>query len=312
MIGVIAPTLAIEEFIEISHEGIRDLCFHPAGQGTNVARAVRELGEECTLTGFAGGESGIVLGALLEAYGIRQRLVRIHDATAAVVKITRGHVDVASYTLPNPSVSRHESDDLYVAASFLVMECSVVVLSSVLTEGMPSDFYAHLIRLARRYGVQTVVDVPPELFPESLAAGPSVIKPNIDQLRIRHGLGPNPTLEEIRSVADELRARGAKAVIISLGGGGALVVNADGVWHVTPPQVEPVVEAGAGDCMVGGVATGLARGLPLVDAARLGAAAGAAKVMRHGLGSCKRPFVEQLLPRVQIRKVAESKSGQAV
>lgn len=307
MIGIIAPVLAIEEFVETSSGRIRDVCFHPAGQGTNVARAVRELGEECTLAGFEGGESGTVYGALLDTYGIHRRLVRIHDATPAVIKITQGHAEVASYSLRNPTVSRHESDDLYSAASLLIMQCPVVVISSVLATGMPSDFYARLIRLAHRYDVQTVVDVPPELFPETLAAGPTVIKPNIDQLRARYGLGPTPTVEDICTVADELRRGGASAVILSLGEDGALVVEAGGAWRLIPPPVEAVVEAGAGDCMVGGIAVGLVRGLPLVEAARLGAAAGAAKVMRHGLGSCKRSIVDQLLPRVQVRKVEPSR-----
>jgi len=307
MIGVIAPVLAVEEFIETSDGPIHELCFHPAGQGANVARTISELGEHCTITGFMGGESGIILETLLTTCGISRRLVPTCGATAAIVKITHDYNDVSTYTLPNPIVTRHESDDLYSAASLLVMECPIVVISSVLASGMPSDFYARLIRLARHHGTRTIVDIPPELLQESLAAGPTAIKPNIDQLRSLYGLGQNPSLEDVRHVADRLCEQGASAVVLSLGKDGALVVERGRAWQLTSPQVEAVVEAGAGDSMVGGIAVGLARGLTLVDAARLGAAAGAATVLRHGLGSCKRPIVEQLLPRIAVRSLRSAK-----
>lgn len=303
MIGIIAPVLAVEQFVDARDGVIQSLCVHPAGQGVNVARAVCELGEACTIVGFAGGESGIVLRGLLVAYRLGHTLIPTRAETAAVLKVTRGPVGQVSLALGNPTVSRHEADDFYSAASLLVMECAAVVLSSVLAKGMPTDFYARLVRLAHRYRVKTIVDVPPELFPETLAAAPTVIKPNVDQLRPLYGLGHHPKTADLLGVADDLRAKGAEAVVLSMGEDGALVVGADGAWRVTPPPVEAVVEAGAGDCMIGGIAVGIERGRSLVDATQLGAAAGAAKVMRHGLGSCKRPVTERLCPRVRVRRL---------
>jgi fructose-1-phosphate kinase PfkB-like protein len=183
------------------------------------------------------------------------------------------------------------------------MDSKVGVLSSGLAGDMPPDFYARLIQLAHRYQVKTVVDVPPDLLSDVLAAGPTVIKPNVDQLRPIYSMSASPSLDDLLAVADDLRARGADAVVLSTGNDGATVVDATGAWQLLPPPIEAVVEAGAGDCMVGGLTVGLARGESLVEAARLGAAAGAAKVMRHGLGSCKRSVIEQLFPRVKVRQV---------
>jgi 1-phosphofructokinase family hexose kinase len=303
MIGIVAPLLAIEELIETRDSEIQSVCFHPAGQGVNVARVVCELGEPPTLVGFVGGESGMVLCALLDAYSLTHHLTRITSQTPAVVKLTHGYAAQATYYQPNPIVTRHESDDLYTAASLLIMDSEVVVLSSGLANDMPTDFYARLIRLAQRYPVKTVVDVPPDLLPDVLAAGPTVIKPNVDQLRWIYSLSPTPSIDDLLAVADDLRVKGAGAVVLSSGNTGATIVDAAGAWQLIPPQIEAVVEAGAGDCMVGGLTVGLARAQPLVAAARLGAAAGAAKVMRHGLGSCKRSVIGQLLPRVQVRQV---------
>jgi 1-phosphofructokinase family hexose kinase len=305
MIGIISPLIAIEEFVEVSGGAAQSICFHPAGQGVNVARAVRELGEPCTIVGFVGGETGVVVSALLDSYGLAHQLVAMRAENAAVVKLTHEYAETAAYYLPDPIVSRHESDDLYSAASLAIMECSVVVFSSGLAEGMPDDFYPRLIHLAHGYGARTIVDVPPALLGSALAAHPTLVKPNLDQLRTWYPLDGQPPLTARLAVADDLRARGAGAVVLSAGETGALVVDANHAWQIRPPLVEPVVEAGAGDCMVGGLAVGLARGLPLPQAAALGAAAGCAKVMRHGLGSCKRSVVERLVPRVQATPIRD-------
>jgi 1-phosphofructokinase len=305
MIGIVAPILAFEEFVEVRDGRAQNLCFHPAGQGVNAARAVRELGEECTLVGFNGGESGIILRALLDAYGLGHRLVAVRGETAGVVKVTGGHSEQVAYSLAPPAVSRHEADDLYAAAALLVLECRVLVLSTCLADGMPPAFFARLVRLANRHHVRTIADLPPALLPDVIAARPTLIKPNVDQLRELYALGAEPALADLRAVAEDLRARGAGAVVLSRGAAGALLVEEAGAWRLIPPAVEAVVEAGAGDCMTGGIAAGLAQGQALVEAVRLGAAAGCAKVMRHGLGTSKRDVTQRLLPHVQVQPLEQ-------
>jgi 1-phosphofructokinase len=67
--------------------------------------------------------------------------------------------------------------------------------------------------------------------------------------------------------------------------------------------LQPVDHHGAGDSMTAAIAVGLARGLPIEAALRLGAAAGALNVTRHGLGSGRREAVGRLCERIQIREV---------
>ncbi|MBI4493688.1 MAG: hypothetical protein HY690_12930 [Chloroflexi bacterium] len=303
MIGIVAPILAFEEFVEVRGGRVERLCFHPAGQGVNVARAVRELGEECTVVAFNGGETGIVLRALLDAYGIAHRLVAVQGATAAIAAVTSNHAEQEVFRLDPPAVSRHEADDLYSAASLLVMECSVVALTTDLLEGMRPDFYARLIRLANGYQVLTVADVPPALLLAVAEARPTLVKPSLEQLRELYSLSERPAMEDLLAAADDLRAKGAGSVAISLGEGGAVVIDGDGAWQLVAPRVEAVVERGAGDCMVGGMLVGLQRRQPILEAVQLGAAAGCAKVMRHGLGTCKRDVTARLLPRVQVHRL---------
>src|SRR5262249_49685786 len=83
--------------------------------------------------------------------------------------------------------------------------------------------------------------------------------------------------------ADILLARGASNVVITLGEQGAFVKNARTAAHVPAFDAGPVLETtGAGDAFNGALAVGLAEGLPLVEAARLGCATAAISVTRHG------------------------------
>ncbi|MBI2953366.1 MAG: bifunctional hydroxymethylpyrimidine kinase/phosphomethylpyrimidine kinase [Chloroflexi bacterium] len=303
MIGIVAPVVALEIPVEIKVKGLSTICFHPGGQGTDAARAVKEMGEESLLVAFNGGESGTVLRAMLDAYQINHQLVPVAAPTNTVLKLTSEYREQQVFQLAALRVSRHESDDLYSAASLMTMDCSVVVLSGVTVEGMPDDFFPCLIRHANSHNVKTVVDLEPELMLSTLDAHPTVIKPNVDQLRSIFNLGENTPIKELVGVAKELLRRGARNVVISSGAGGAVALGDGFALQLTPPRVEASVERGAGDCMVAAVAVGLARDMPLEEAVKMGVAAGCAKVLRHGLGTCRRDVIQRLLDRVTVQTI---------
>ncbi len=297
--------VALEIPVEVKVRGLSSICFHPGGQGIDAARAIREMGEDSVLVAFNGGESGTVLRAMLGAYGIKHQLVPISAPTSATLKLTVDYREQQVFQLPPPRVSRHESDDLYSAASLLTMDCKVVVFSGIAVEGMPTDFFPSLVRHANNHGVKSVVDLEPELMLTVLDAHPTVIKPNVDQLRRIFDLREAPSTDDLLYVAEELRRRGATNVVISLGPLGAVAVGDDFALRLTAPKVEAVVERGAGDCMVAALAVGLAKGMPFEEAARMGTAAGCAKVLRHGFGTCRRDVTERLMSRVKVQRISK-------
>ncbi|MBI2863586.1 MAG: bifunctional hydroxymethylpyrimidine kinase/phosphomethylpyrimidine kinase [Chloroflexi bacterium] len=303
MIGIVAPVIALEISAEVKVGGLSTLCFHPGGQGADIARAVGEMGEESTLVAFAGGETGTVFRSLLDAYHINHQLVPIAAPAVAVLKLTADYRERELFQLPSPRVSRHESDDLFSAASLMAMDSKVVVFSGVAVEGMPEDFFLTLVRHANYHRAKTVIDLDPDLMLPVLAAHPTVVKPNVDQLRGLFQLGESPSASELLDVAQELHRRGAENVVLSLGSLGALAVGDGFALRLTGPKVEAMVERGAGDCMVAALAVGLARDLPFEEAVKLGVAAGCAKVLRHGLGTCRRDITRRLLSKVKVQTI---------
>jgi 1-phosphofructokinase len=95
------------------------------------------------------------------------------------------------------------------------------------------------------------------------------------------------------------------AVVVSRAGDAGLVVTADDVRAVHPPPITVVDHRGAGDSMTAGIAVGIGRGLPLEEAVRLGAAAGALNVTRRGLGTGRREQIERFARRVVVRSLED-------
>ena len=127
-------------------------------------------------------------------------------------------------------------------------------------------------------GAHVVVDTSGSPLVKALAAGPDLIKPNAEELADAAG-GTITTVGDVVDAAQELRARGARAVLASLGADGALLVDATGVRHGAAPVDDVVSTVGAGDAMLAGY---LSAADDPDNALRTALAWGAAAVQHHG------------------------------
>ena len=100
---------------------------------------------------------------------------------------------------------------------------------------------------------------------------------------------------------EDLVAAGAGNVVVSRAEKAALGLLESELVEIVPPRLHAIDHRGAGDSMTAGIAVGLARHIGLLGAVRLGAAAGALNVTRHGLGSGDREEIERLAEHVVIR-----------
>ena len=276
-------------------------CFHPGGQGANVARALVTLGQRPELVALNGGETGVILRALLDAYGIRHRLVETQSSTKAVLALVAPDGARIVFESPLPHISRHESDDLFSVASTLALESQVLVLSGTLAPGTHPDFFIRLVQLANEHHIPTVVDIAPELLKSVLPARPTLVKPNLSQLGTLVGRELHDSeMEEVVQAMLAVRQLGASIVVTSMGNSGAIASFDNSVIRATPPALEAIEESGAGDGMVAGLAAGLARGYTMERTLVLSTAAGSASVLRRGMGSFKSSIVRKLAQWVRI------------
>jgi 1-phosphofructokinase len=294
------PMLAIT--IEaLTAAGGDDIHVHAAGQGVWVARMAAELGGSPILCGFIGGETGTVLRPLLEEMSVELRLVETTAASGCYLHDRRsGEREPVAQSAAMPP-SRHEIDELFSGTVAAALGSGVLALCGPYPgEALPLEIYGNLIADVKANGTPVVVDLSPPRLDSALEGRPDLVKINDWELA-KYIAGPVDTEERMLTAARRLLDKGAGAAIITRAEDPAMVVRGDDAWLLTPPRFERGSREGCGDSMMGGLAASMAAGLDWEETLRIGAAAGAANFLRHGLGSGSRSVVEDLAQRVELR-----------
>ena len=270
----------------------------PGGGGVNVSRALSNLGVESDAVVVVGGGTGEMLVRLLISDRIGVQPVEVGSPTRENVSVTdrsaerQYRVVLPGDTLPGDVVGRCMD-----AIGELPAPPSLVVASGSLPPGLPEDTYATIVLTLRERGIEVVLDTSGAALRAAVEVGGfRLLKPNVGELASLVGRelqGDHDVREAARRLVDEGAAR---AVLVTLGAAGALLV-ADDVEPVLlhSPTVPVRSTVGAGDSTVAGVVAGLARGEELPMAARRGVAAGAAAVMTGGSELCRGDDAERLL-----------------
>jgi 1-phosphofructokinase len=295
------PILAIT--IERRGTSDDDIHVHPGGQGVWVARMAGEMGAHPILCGFCGGETGTLLASLLDELPGERRLVETTAPSGCYVIDRRsGEREMIAHSWSDPP-SRHEIDDLFSLTCAAALNSRVLVVTGpVPSDALPLDFYRRLVADSREQGAKVIVDLSPPRLNSALEGRPDFVKLDEWQLAEFEG-GDVSGPEKLRTAAEKVLEQGAQAVVVTRGGEPALVLREGHAWELVPPQFTAGASEGSGDSMVGALATAFALGLSFEDSLRLGAAAGATNFLRHGLGTGSRDVVDQLVERVELRKI---------
>jgi 1-phosphofructokinase len=309
-VAVLAPAPLLTITIEAA--GPReDVHLHPGGQGVWIARLIANLDIDVVLCATFGGETGEVTQGLLARWGLDLRAVPASGWNGTYIHDRRSGTRVPIAESPGASRSRHEVDELFGATLVAGLEAGLVVLGGPETTGLargqvpdviPADIYARLARDLRSNGVRVIADLSGTYLDAAASGGVDVVKVSDEDL-LACGHVNNPSLDALEGAAADLTARGADAVIVTRAERPALVLADGTIWQVEAPTLEAVDPRGAGDSFTAGVTAALAYGADLLDAVRLGSAAGTLNVARRGLGSGNRREIELLARHVTITEV---------
>ncbi len=303
-VAVFGPHPLLSVTVEaLSDEGGDDIHLHAAGQGVWVARMAAELGAETVLCGFIGGETGTVLRPLLERLPLELRLVETAGPSGSYLHDRRSGEREPLAQSAGPPPSRHEVDDLFSVACAAALDADVLALCGTFpAEALPLEVYGKLVADVRANGIPVVVDLSPPRLDSALEGRPELVKINDWELA-SYVKGPVDTEARTRAALERLLEAGAGAAIVTRAEVPALVVRGEEAWELTPPRFERGSREGCGDSMMGALAACMAAGREWEETLRIGAAAGAANFLRHGLGSADRTVVEELAGRVELRQI---------
>jgi 1-phosphofructokinase len=270
-------TVEVADLVRGQVHRISAVHVQPGGKGVNVARALVSNGVAARAVIPAGGVEGEQLIGLLTDYDIDVCQVPLAGPVRINVSVVEPDATVTKLNEPGAALTQSEVSALLEAVLGNVDDASWVVLAGSLPPGVGVDFYAEIIQRLSERGIPVAVDTSGPALKAAAAAGPALLKPNREELEEVVGR-LLPTIADIGDAARELRDLGAGAVLASLGGDGALLVDARGVWHA---EATAVVRSsvGAGDAMLAGF---LAAGAQGVSALRQAVAWGAAAVALPG------------------------------
>jgi 1-phosphofructokinase len=303
-VAIFGPHPMLSITIEsLTADGGDDIHVHAAGQGVWVARMAAELGAHAVLCGFIGGEAGTALRPLLDQLPIELRLVETAQASGCYIHDRRSGERVPIAQSASLPPSRHEIDDLFSVSTAAALDAGVLALCGPYPgEALPLEIYGNLVADVRANGTPVVVDLSPPRLDSALEGKPDLVKINDWELA-KFISGPVDTDARFRAAAERLLEAGAGAAIVTRAEQPALVLRGDDAWALTPPRFERGAREGCGDSMMGALAACMASGRGWEETLKIGAAAGAANFLRHGLGSADRAVIDDLARRVELRRI---------
>ena len=264
------------------------------GKGINVSTVLGRLGVDSVALGFLAGFTGQALEQELRRAGVRTDFLHLPDGFTRInVKIKAG--EETELNGRGPEIGPHALEQLLAKLDRLV-QGDVLVLAGSIPACLPDDIYQRLLSRLEGRGALAVVDAEGALLSRVLEYRPFLVKPNHLELGGMFGRELH-TIEEIRAGAGTLQQRGARNVLVSMAGEGAILLDETGRFHrIAAPEGRVRNSVGAGDSMVAGFLAGWLQTGDYGQALRLGTAAGSATAFSDGLAT--RAAVEALLSRM--------------
>jgi len=269
----------------------------PGGKGINVSRILQRIDSNSTALGFLGGFTGSFIANWMKQEGIDCQFTPVKEDTRINIKL-KAEEETEINGL-GPALSDEEIQNLKDTLA-VVSSGDIVVLSGSTPAGLRKGFYQELIQLIEEKGAEFVIDTTGDDLLQALKHRPLLVKPNNHELADLY----HTTFESIDDIIEhgkKLLAEGAKNVLISMAGDGALLITENGTYQSNVLKRELKNSVGAGDSMIAGFIGQYAKTQDSVEAFKWGVACGSATAFSDDLAEAA--FIQELLPEVEITKL---------
>lgn len=255
----------------------------PGGKGINVSTVLQNLGIENTALGFTAGFTGQEIERMVSEIGFQCDFIRTRTGFSRI-NVKLKDYDGTEINGMGPVIQKEEAEDLMEKLRGL-QEGDVLVLAGSIPESLPDSIYRDILAELQGKGILFVVDATKDLLLNVLEYQPFLIKPN------NHELGEIfdvelKTRESVIPYAKKLQEKGARNVLVSMAGAGAVLAAETGEVYMLPAPKGTLVNAvGAGDSMVAGFLAGWLEHQSYSHAFRMGVAAGSASAFSQLLAT---------------------------
>ena len=296
MIYTVTFSPAIDYVVDLANFTIGDINrtqqeqVFPGGKGINVSLVLANLGKSSIATGFLGGFTGAFIKEELAKRNIKSGFIEVDGLTRINVKIRAGKETAINGQGPH---IKDEDINRLISQLEKLTKDDLLVISGTVPKSLPSNIYEMILERIKDNKVEVIVDATKDILLNTLKYHPLLVKPNNEELEEMFNVSISNDEELIKN-ASKLLSLGAKNVIVSLGGDGALLVG-EGLEPIkrSAPQGKVVNTVGAGDSLVAGFIAEYLDSKDIKKAFKQGIATGSASAFSETLAT--REEVEALL-----------------
>ena len=268
--------------------------YYIGGKGINVSCILSELGIQSTALGFTAGFTGEAIEKGLREQGICADFIRLRNGISRInIKVKADRE--SEINCQGPHIEQDEFERL-LAMTDEIKDGDTIVLAGSIPKTVADDTYERILERLKTKNIRIIVDATRKLLVNCLKYKPFLIKPNKQEISEIFS-AKIESEEDIQSYAKELKKMGARNVIVSLGGEGAVLFAEDGNTYQTGVVRDKVLNTvGSGDSMVAGFLAGYEKTGDYAYALRLGTACGNATAFSPGLA--KKEKIDEVFSKI--------------
>lgn len=274
------------------------------GKGLNVARVVKQMGEDVLATGVIGGTIGDYIIQELTKSDIRNHFYKINQESRNCIAIL--HEGKQTEILESgPSLSAEEGDAFLEKYQELLSEVSIVTISGSLPKGLESGFYRQMVEIGREKGIPVIIDTSGEPLRQVLNHNvkPFAIKPNISELFQLFGMEVEESTSSLKQLLNNKLFHGIEWIVVSMGAAGSFLKHGADYYRVTIPAIEVMNPVGSGDATVAGLAVALKRKQAVSDILKTAMTTGMLNTMEEVTGYINLEKFNQFFEMVEVIKI---------
>lgn len=236
----------------------------PGGKGINVSIVLGNLGIKSTPLGFTAGFTGGEIKRLLKKFEIEDEFIDVANGLSRInVKLRslggegadKKVVEESEINGMGPMIDKASLDKFYEQIDQLQKD-DVLILAGSIPTVLPDTMYRDIMARISEKEILVVVDATNDLLVNVLQYHPFLIKPNNHELGEIFGVTIE-SKDDVILYAKKLQEKGARNVLISMAGDGAVLVAENGdAYKMEAPKGKVKNSVGAGDSMVAGFVYG--------------------------------------------------------
>ncbi|QAS53776.1 1-phosphofructokinase [Halobacillus litoralis] len=287
----------VEEFEAGGLNRSNQTFYYPGGKGINVSRVMARLEVTTEALGYIGGFTGAFIKESLEKESVSHGFIDTSQNTRVNVKLKSD--EETEINGPGPEISAKLQEELLMKIRTFTEKDTLVLAGSV-PSSLPNDFYVTMTEICAKNKIKVVADTSGKALEQLIGHPLYLLKPNHHELGELFGVTVD-SKEKAAEYGQKLIDKNVEHVIVSMGGEGAVYINKDQKLFANVPQGKVRNSVGAGDSVVAGFLSAMAKEETTEGAFRYGVASGSATAFQDDL--CQQEDVQALLEQISISEI---------